>query len=36
VVQVIWFKQQGLWSARCFWIEDGQVSAVPLQVMTGQ
>ena len=36
VVQVIWFKQQGLWSARGFWIEDGQVSAVPLQVMTGQ
>jgi proteasome lid subunit RPN8/RPN11 len=36
VVQVIWFRQQGLWRARGFWIEDGHVSPVPLHVLPGQ
>lgn len=36
VVQVIWFRQQGLWRARGFWIEDGHVSAVPLQIVAGE
>lgn len=36
VVQVIWFRQQGLWDARGFWIEDGQVRAVPLQIVAAE
>jgi len=36
VVQVIWFRQQGLWSARGFWIEDGNVRAVPLQIVAAE
>jgi proteasome lid subunit RPN8/RPN11 len=36
VVQVIWFRQQGLWIARGFWIEDGHVATVPLQIVAGE
>lgn len=36
VVQVIWVRRHGLWSARGFWIEDGRVSPVVLQVQTGE
>lgn len=36
VVQVIWFKEQGLWSTKGFWIEGGHVSAVPLQIVAGE
>jgi proteasome lid subunit RPN8/RPN11 len=36
VVQIIWFRQQGLWSARGFWIEDGHVSPVPIQIVSGE
>jgi proteasome lid subunit RPN8/RPN11 len=36
VVQVVWFRQQGLWIANGFWIEDGHVSAVPLHIVAGE
>jgi proteasome lid subunit RPN8/RPN11 len=36
VAQVIWFRRPGLWSARGFWIEDGYVTALPLQIVAGE
>ena len=36
VVQVVWVRQQGLWIANGFWIEDGRVSAVPLHIVAGE
>jgi proteasome lid subunit RPN8/RPN11 len=36
VVQVVWFRQQGLWIPKGFWIEDGHVSAVALQIVAGE
>jgi len=33
VIQIIWFPQDEIWQAGGFWIEDGQVSIVTLQMV---
>jgi proteasome lid subunit RPN8/RPN11 len=33
VVYVIWSRNQGSWQARGFWIENGSVSEVSLQIL---
>ena len=32
VVQVIWARTQGVWTARAFWIENGQANEIPLKM----
>ena len=32
VVHLIWFRNQGRWQARGFWIENGGATEVPLQI----
>ena len=33
VVHLIWFRRQGQWQARGFWIEDGSATEVSLQII---
>jgi proteasome lid subunit RPN8/RPN11 len=33
VIHLIWFRNQGQWQARGFWIENGRASEVPLQIV---
>jgi proteasome lid subunit RPN8/RPN11 len=36
VVHIIWSRSNGLWNARGFWIETGQVTEISLQLINGQ